>query len=164
MLTEIFRMRWSKDRAYALGDRGVDLSLDLGDGLVLGPEEVLEGHFSRLTAARPNADPGAAATNSLQSAISALVPDLVPLTGLATDLADAVQTVAPEARFRQDLHRALEMSHRQRAVRKQLGAYGPDAANERDTITQLWMVVGLSAIIAALFYACYSKLRTKRSR
>ena len=48
-------------------------------------------------------------------------PSLAPLTNLAEDLVDVVPQVEPTAQFRQDLHKALEMTYRQQAAQRQLG-------------------------------------------
>lgn len=132
--------------------------IDLGNGRVLGAEDVLEGHFRRVTAHRQSSS-GQPATrqvavqvgDNLMVAIAVLAPDLAPLTELAEKVSGAVPLVEPERNFRENLHQALERTHRQHAAQRALGtrpAPRPKPANALGW----WMVLaGVVATVAVLW-------------
>ncbi|MCC6456730.1 MAG: hypothetical protein IT328_17380 [Caldilineaceae bacterium] len=97
--------------------------IDMGNGRVLGAEDVLEGHFQRVAARRQPATRQVAVQvgDNLTVAIAVLAPDLAPLTEIAEQVSGAVPLVEPEARFREHLHQALERTHRQHAAQRTLG-------------------------------------------
>jgi hypothetical protein len=101
--------------------------IDLGDGRVLGAEDVLEGHFRRI-AARPRRQTRKVAVqlnDSLIAKITVLAPDLAPLTELAEEVANALPPVQPASDFRANLHQALERTHRQYSAQRVLGTRRP---------------------------------------
>ncbi|MEM7533472.1 MAG: hypothetical protein AAF639_14915 [Chloroflexota bacterium] len=93
----------SRDPAAPYAQFGIDM----GNGRHLGAEDVLDGHFKRLSELNP--------------AINALAPGLTPLTNLAEDLADSVPNVQPTDQFRANLQQALQESHRQQSAQRVLG-------------------------------------------
>ena len=127
--------------------------VDLGNGRVLGAEDVLEGHFQRVSTRRQQATRQVAVQvgDNLMVAIAVLAPDLAPLTEVAEQVSNAVPFVEPEARFRENLHKALERTHRQHAAQRVLGtrpAPRPKPANPLGW----WMVlVGIVATVAVLW-------------
>jgi hypothetical protein len=137
--------------------------IDLGNGRVLGAEDVLEGHYRRMAshrqpvAGRPFL--GKPATrqvtvqvgDNLTAAIAVLAPDLAPLTEVAEQVSGAVPLVEPEARFRQNLHQALERTHRQHAAERILGTR-PTPRPKPSNPLGLWMALaGLVATLALLW-------------
>lgn len=132
-------IRWQK-RTTSQG-----LQIDLGDGSQMAPEDVLDGHLTRLFKRRTVQ---IQTDDNLRSAITILAPDLAPLTDLAEDLADVVPDVQPEAQFRQDLHRALELTHRQHAAQRLLGT-DPYPRDEEGDNRALFAALGL-LLLAAL--------------
>ena len=65
--------------------------IDLGNGRVLGAEDVLEGHFRRMSAHRQPSSRQVAVQvgDNLMVAITVLAPDLAPLTEIAEQVFDA---------------------------------------------------------------------------
>jgi hypothetical protein len=123
--------------------------IDMGNGRVLGAEDVLEGHYRRVTARRQPATRQVAVQvgDNLMAAIAVLAPDLAPLTELAEQVSGALPLVEPEPRFRENLHQALERTHRQYTAQRMLGtrpAPRPKPANSLGW----WMV--LAGIVAAI--------------
>jgi hypothetical protein len=115
--------------------------IDMGNGRVLGAEDVLEGHYRRLTTNRQHAADQLAADprvsqhtspraahqvavqvgDNLTVAITVFAPALAPLTEVAEQVSGAVPLVEPERHFRENLHQALERTHRQHAAQRVLG-------------------------------------------
>ncbi len=107
---------WRRERLPRTG-------IDLGNGRMLPPEDVLEGHYRRLATHR-NAAPRHVAVqvgDNLTVAIAVLAPDLLPLTNIAERVSDAVPPVEPAPQFRAHLHEALERTHRQHAAERIIG-------------------------------------------
>ena len=103
-------------------------SIDLGDGRVVGAEDVLESHYRRLSRGpQPPRTRQVAVQveDNLTAAITVLAPDLAPLTRLAEEVAAAMPSVQPAPQFRSDLQRALERTHRQHAAQRALGTRQP---------------------------------------
>jgi hypothetical protein len=132
--------------------------IDLGNGRVLGAEDVLEGHYRRMATRRQQAlsqptthQVAVQVGDNLMVAIAVLAPDLAPLTAVAEQVSGAVPLVEPEERFRQNLHQALERTHRQQAAQRLLGT----RSTPRPKTTNLygwWMVVvGLAATLALVW-------------
>jgi hypothetical protein len=126
--------------------------IDLGNGRILGAEDVLEGHYRRLSTRQAATRQVAVQVgDNLTAAIAVLAPDLVPLTEVAEQVSGAVPYVAPEPHFRENLHQALERTHRQHAAQRVLGvrqAARPKAANPLGW----WMVAaGVLATLALLW-------------
>ncbi len=135
--------------------------IDLGNGRVLGAEDVLEGHFRRMSSYRQplNQPSGQSATrqvavkvgDNLMVAITVLAPDLVPLTEIAERVSDAVPLVEPEPHFRQNLHQALERTHRQHAAQRVLGTR-PAPRPKPSNLLGWWLVLlGGVATVALLW-------------
>ena len=126
------------------GDKiGVDApGIDLGNGRVLGPEDVLESHYRRV---RARVVPAAVKVNdSLVAAIGVLAPNLAPLTAVAEEVANVVPPVAPQPEFRAHLHQALERTHRQHAAQRMLGTRR--IAPRRRDPRGFWLIVLLAGI------------------
>ena len=135
---------WSKvwSPLWPSGKSGTASGIDLGDGRVLNPEDVLEGHYRRV---RGRVVPAAVQVNdSLVAAIGVLAPNLAPLTAVAEEVATMVPPVAPEPEFRAHLHQALEQTHRQHAAQRILGTR-PVAQPRRDH-RGVWLIVLVAAI------------------
>lgn len=95
--------------------------IDLGDGRMLGAEDVLEGHYRRLAARPARRNVPVQVGDNLLAAITVLAPDLAPLTLVAEEVADAMPYVQPAPDFRLQLHQALERTHRQHTAQRTLG-------------------------------------------
>jgi hypothetical protein len=126
--------------------------IDLGNGRVLGAEDVLEGHYRRIASQR-QPSPNAMATrqvavqvgDNLTVAIAVLAPDLAPLTEIAEQVSGAVPLVAPERHFRDNLHQALERTHRQHAAQRMLGTR-PLPSRKSSSRGNWWMA--LAGVVA----------------
>lgn len=127
--------------------------VDMGQGRRLGPEDVLDGHFRRMTTQRTRTETVAVqCSDSLTAAITVLAPELTPLTDLAEDLATRVPDVQPEAQFRADLHRALEATHRQHTAQRTLGTRLHPTTVTQDRSTLPWALTGLFFMLLLLFW------------
>lgn len=130
--------------------------IDLGNGRVLGAEDVLEGHYRRLKTRRQAEQPSShqvavRVSDNLTVAIAVMAPDLAPLTDIAEQVSGAVPFVEPERQFRENLHQALERTHRQHAAQRVLGTR-PASQRKPSTSVGLWLVVaGIVATIALVF-------------
>jgi len=151
--------QWSKIWSPPWRKIGVDApGIDLGNGRVLGAEDVLESHYRRV---RARVVPAAVQVNdSLVAAIGVLAPNLAPLTAVAEQVANVVPPVAPEPEFRAHLHQALERTHRQHAAQRMLGTR-PVAPRRRDH-RGFWLLVLLAGI--GLLLAWRSRLAPAASR
>jgi hypothetical protein len=112
-------MPWPEFFPWWIRQNGIGQSIDLGNNRFLSAEDVLDGHFRRLSSRTVKVQ----VQNDLQTAIAVLAPGLAPLTELATEVAGVVPQVHPGAQFRQDLHRALELTHRQHSAQRKLGTH-----------------------------------------
>lgn len=127
--------------------------IDMGNGRVLGPEDVLEGHYRRLTTRRQSATRrvNVQVGDNLMAAITVLAPDLAPLTEVAEQVSGALPVVEPEPRFRENLHQALERTHRQYAAQRALGTR-PVPRPKPATPIGWWVVlVGVVAAVMLLW-------------
>jgi hypothetical protein len=124
--------------------------IDMGNGRVLGAEDVLEGHFRRVAARRQPATRQVAVQvgDNLMAAIAVLAPDLAPLTEVAEQVSSAVPLVEPERHFRENLHQALERTHRQHAAQRALGTRRSAPRPKPINPVAWWMVLG--GIVATL--------------
>lgn len=95
--------------------------IDLGNGRMLGAEDVLEGHYRHMAARPARRNVPVQVGDHLLAAITVLAPDLAPLTLVAEEVADAMPHVQPAPDFRRHLHQALERTHRQHAAQRTLG-------------------------------------------
>jgi hypothetical protein len=134
---------WRRDEPLPRGE------VDMGNGRVLGAEDVLEGHFRRVAARRQPSTRQVAVQvgDNLTVAIAVLAPDLAPLTEIAEQVSGAVPLVEPEPRFREHLHQALERTHRQHAAQRALGTR-PVPRPKPSNPLGWWMA--LAAVVAAL--------------
>lgn len=99
--------------------------IDLGNGRTLKAEDVLEGHFRRMTTRQRTHHVSVQVGDNLLAAIAVLAPDLAPLTLVAEEVAGALPHVQPADDFRLHLHEALERTHRQHAAQRTLGTRPP---------------------------------------
>jgi hypothetical protein len=131
--------------------------IDMGNGRVLGAEDVLEGHYRRLATRRQEANANASTRqvavrvgDNLTVAIAVMAPDLLPLTEVAEQVSGAVPLVEPERNFRENLHEALERTHRQHAAQRILGTR-PAPRRKQPTPVGWWVVAaGIVATIALI--------------
>ena len=131
---------------------GYAARVDMGDGHILGPEDVLEGHWNRLLAQR-RTRAGALWARTVQvrvpddisAAILVVAPELAPLTELAEEVADALPAVRPEPRFRRDLYAALEQTHRQHSAQRVLGTRPEPAPASPPRL--LWPIAAVLGLI-----------------
>lgn len=134
-------MHWPTLNWLRIRQDAAERPIDMGNGRFMRAADVLDGHSRRLTArtvqvqVKPN----------LQVAISVLAPELAPLTALAEEVAHSALHVEPARQFREDLHRALEQTHRQHAAQRQLGTRAANCSTESSAWR--WSLV---AFLAAL--------------
>lgn len=92
--------------------------IDLGNGRFVEVEDVLDSHFTnRLEPPRLTVH----VEGDLNQALTALAPGLASLTELAEEVNQVVPRAQPAPQFRQDLHKALELTHRQHQAQRVLG-------------------------------------------
>jgi hypothetical protein len=134
---------WLRNRQVDAGPQ-----IDMGNGRYLTAADLLEGHYRRLATQtvtvqlKPN----------LQAAITVLAPELAPLTEVASEMVEAMPRIQPANQFRQDLHRALELTHRQQQAQRVLGTRTPVESGDLPW-TLLLVLTSLVAVLAlALFY------------
>lgn len=132
--------------------------IDLGNGRVLGAEDVLESHYRRMTTTRQVTQSGKATRqvpvqvgDNLTVAITVLAPELAPLTEVAAQVSGAVPLVEPERAFRENLHQALERTHRQHAAQRILGTR-PTPQQKATPALRWWMVLAGLVATAALVW------------
>ena len=137
--------------------------MDMGNGLILPPEDVLDGHFQRLAQVPEPSDVQPA--RKLESAIHKLSPDLAPLTDLADDLAEQTDSAHPAPQFRQNLHNALEKAHQEQTAKRVLGIQPEPLVDPwRLGLWNRWVIllVGASAVVG-LFVAVRLYCRATRT-
>jgi hypothetical protein len=132
-----FRLR--RERPY-----GQRQPIDMGNGRFLTAEDVLEGHFHRLATKTVQVQ----VKPDLRAALTILAPDLAPLTEVAEEVAQALPRVQPAAQFRQDLHRALERTHRQHLAQRKLGTRPVEASSP--PWAMLLVIAGIIALLLGL--------------
>lgn len=92
--------------------------VDLGNGHIVKAEDLLDSHFTnRVDAPRLTVH----VEGDLNKALTALAPSLASLTELAEEVDQAVPRAQPTPQFRQDLQKALELTHRQHHAQRVLG-------------------------------------------
>ena len=157
--TMIRAIRWPSRNQEALP------KIDFGGGNFVSAEDVLDGHLKRLL--RENAQNVQSVQvqtgRSLQSTIAVSSPELVPLTDLAEELAEVVPDVSPEPQFRQELHRALELTHRQHAAQRALGTDGFLTDKKQRRSGPIWITLGLLAL-ACLALLIWGRGSSRRRR
>jgi hypothetical protein len=140
---------WSHE---SLPERGIDL----GNGHTMHAEDVLEGHYRRMTSYRQPLQGQAARQvrvqvgDNLTAKIAVLAPQLSPLTEVAEQVSGVVPLIEPERRFRENLHQALERTHRQQNAQRVLGMR--PAAQKQSTPFGWWMVVAGVLATVALYW------------
>ncbi len=150
-------IRWPTRQA------SVPPKIDFGGGFLVPAEDVLDGHLKRLL--RNSSQSVQIQTgHSLQSTIEVSSPELAPLTGLAEDLAEVVPDVSPEPNFREELHRALERTHRQHAAQRTLGTRPAPVSEKRRTISSYLIMLNLFllATLGLLVLRRYSRRHSRR--
>jgi hypothetical protein len=121
--------------------------VSMGNGRFLAAEDVLEGHFHRLTTQPGTQTVTLQVKDDLSAAITVLAPELTPLTRVAQEVAQTVPAVQPEPRFRENLHSALERTHRQHTAQRVLGTRSPTPTGR-----SFWRTVApVAVLILALF-------------
>jgi len=92
--------------------------VDLGNGRIVKAEDLLDSHFTnRIDAPRLTMH----VEGDLNQALTALAPGLASLTELAEEVDQAVPRAQPTPQFRQDLQKALELTHKQHHAQRVLG-------------------------------------------
>ena len=92
--------------------------VDLGNGCSVKAEDLLDSHFTnRIDAPRLTVH----VEGELNKALTALAPGLASLTELAEEVDQAVPRAQPTPQFRQDLQKALELTHKQHHAQRVLG-------------------------------------------
>jgi hypothetical protein len=92
--------------------------VDLGNGRSVQAEDLLDSHFTnRIDAPRLTVH----VEGDLNKALTALAPTLASLTELAEEVDQAVPRAQPTPQFRQDLQKALELTHKQHQAQRVLG-------------------------------------------
>lgn len=132
--------------------------IDMGNGRLISAEDLLDGHFRRLatTTVQVQVKP------DLQAAITVVAPTLAPLTELASEVARAVPVAQPAPRFRQDLQRALELTHRQQAAQRKLGTRPAPAERHWGMLGGL--AAGLLIILTILYYLQQRRQPTQQAQ
>ena len=130
--------------------------IDFGGGFFVPAEDVLDGHLKRLL--RDNSHSVHVQTGrTLQSTIEVSSPELAPLTGLAEELAEIVPDTTPEPHFREELHRALELSHRQHAAQRALGTC-PDTIDEKRQNASTYLIMLNVLLLTAMTFLVLRRL------
>lgn len=147
-------------RLLRLRSRSETPALDMGQGRTLSAEDLLDGHFRRMTTAATARTVQVQVDDQLRAAITVLAPELSPLTHLAEELVDVVSDVRPEPHFRAELQRALEQTHRQHTAQRVLGTRrtGPHGGGTTSGWTSL-AVLGMVLLLGGLWW-----VRSRRSR
>lgn len=138
--------------------------VDMGNGRVLGPEDVLEGHWSHLLAERRAHGTRTVTVrvpDDFSAAIMVMAPELAPLTELAEEVADVLPAVHPTPQFRRDLYEALERTHRQQSAQRALGTRLGHESSRRPR--RLWWTLAVLAL-GALVWMGWRMARNSRPR
>jgi hypothetical protein len=122
-------------------------AIDMGDGRFLTAADLLEGHYHRLATQTVAVQ----VKPDLQSAITVVAPELAPLTAVASEVAQAMPRVQPAAHFRADLHRALELTHRQQHAQRVLGTRTPETESDLPW-SLLILLASLVVVLAGLLW------------
>lgn len=114
--------------------------VDLGNGHSVKAEDLLDSHFTnRIDAPRLTLH----VEGDLNKALTALAPGLASLTELAEEVDQAVPRAQPTPQFRQDLQKALELTHKQHQAQRVLGTRveTPEAQTPWNMIALVMLVV-----------------------
>ncbi len=123
--------------------------VDLGNGRFVGGEDILDSHFhNQLETPRLTVH----VEGDLNRALTALAPGLASLTELAEEVDQLVPRVQPTPQFRHDLHKALELTHRQHHAQRVLGTRVeiPDPQTPWGMISFILVVV--ISVVSVTFY------------
>ena len=132
--------------------------VDLGNGQIVQGEDVLDSHFTnRLDTPRLTVH----VEGDLNRALTALAPGLASLTELAEKVDEAVPRAQPAPQFRQDLQKALELTHRQHHAQRVLGTRVETPHRQTP-----WTIVVflLLVIVCTVSVALYWSKRRKQQR
>ncbi|RIK47639.1 MAG: hypothetical protein DCC57_14070 [Chloroflexi bacterium] len=146
-----FFLPWRRDQQEDTGP-----AIDMGSGHFLTAADLLEGHYHRLATQTVAVQ----VKPDLQAAITLVAPELAPLTAVASEVAQAMPRVQPAAHFRADLHRALELTHRQQHAQRVLGTRPLE--KERELPWGIMVLVALLVFVSGLLL--YRQLYHQRNR
>jgi hypothetical protein len=125
--------------------------VDLGNGHFVKGEDVLESHFTnRLDAPRLTVH----VEGDLNKALTALAPGLASLTELAEEVDQAVPRAQPTPQFRQDLQKALELTHKQHNAQRILGTRIETTEEQTPWGLIALMVLLVACTISVTIYLC----------
>lgn len=130
-------------------------AIDMGDGRFLTAADLLEGHYHRLATQMVAVQ----VKPDLQSAITVVAPELAPLTAVASEVAQAMPRIQPAAHFRADLHRALELTHRQQHAQRLLGTRPPETATDLPWALLILLVSMVVVVAGLLWYQQHQRSR-----
>lgn len=158
-MSRLGRLRWRERRLQ----RKYGGPVDLGGGRQVAAEDVLEGHFRRMARAGHTAQLAQAAqagsevrvqlAPGLTGAIRVMAPQLAPLTEVAEELASAFPSVRPAPEFRSELHRALEVAHREHMAARAALAERNAAQGGRRISARTWLWALAPTLAVALVAA-----------
>jgi len=132
--------------------------VDLGNGHTIGAEDVLESHFThRLDTPRLTVH----VEGDLNRALTALAPGLASLTELAEEVNQLVPRAQPAPQFRQDLQKALELTHRQHHAQRVLGTRVERPETETPWTLVALLLVAIACTVSMTLY--WSKGRARRT-
>lgn len=115
--------------------------VDLGNGHIVKAEDLLDSHFTnQIDAPRLTVH----VEGDLNKALTALAPGLASLTELAEEVDQAVPRAQPTPQFRQDLQKALELTHKQHHAQRVLGT-----KVETPEIQMQWSMIALVMLLVA---------------
>lgn len=129
--------------------------VDLGNGHSVAPEDVLDSHFTnRIDEPRLTVH----VEGDLNKALTTLAPSLASLTELAEEVEQAVPRAQPTPQFRQDLQKALELTHRQHQAQRVLGT-----RVETPEAQMSWTLISLAVLLVACTISVTVYLRKRRT-
>lgn len=132
--------------------------VDLGNGHTVAGEDLLDSHFTnRLDTPRLTVH----VEGDLNRALTALAPGLASLTELAERVDEAVPRAQPAPQFRQDLQKALELTHRQHHAQRVLGTRveTPDREASWTIIALLLLVIVCTVSVTLYWQKCRKQQR-----
>jgi hypothetical protein len=114
--------------------------IDLGGGRTARPEDLLEGHFQRLTEqVAGSVQVDVQTPSNLRAAVRVSAPGLAPLAEVAEGLAVRMPIVQPDSGFRTELQRSLEEAHRRQLQQR---SFAPPSSSSAQRNPLLWIVIG----------------------
>jgi hypothetical protein len=131
--------------------------VDLGNGHIVKGEDVLDSHFTnRLDTPRLTVH----VEGDLNRALTALAPGLASLTELAEKVDEAMPRAQPAPQFRQDLQKALELTHRQHHAQRVLGTRVETAETQISWTMLALLLVVIACTVSVTRY--WSKRRAQQ--